>query len=91
MYNCLFYVVICTTTSHNIGHFLFYVTMIKSTELRKYAFPDQYLLDFFLVLVGTTTSQNIRHFNTLYKQVAFKDINAHIPHIYEAIRRKGVY
>ena len=44
-------------------------TMDKCTDLRKYAFLDPWLLDFFfLVLVSTTTSQNIRHFfNTLYR------------------------
>ena len=43
---------------------LFLGTMNKCTELRKYAFPNPCLLDFFLVFVGTTTSQNIRHFLT---------------------------
>ena len=43
---------------------LFSATMNKCIELRKYAFPDTCLLEFFLVLVGTTTSQNIRHFLT---------------------------
>ena len=42
-------------------------TTNKCKEIRKYAFPDPCLLDFFLVLVDTTTSQNIRHFfNTLF-------------------------
>ena len=38
--------------------------MNKCTELRKYAFPDPFLLDCFIVLVDST-SQNIRHFLTL--------------------------
>ena len=40
-----FHVVICTTTSWNIGH-LFLATMNKCIELRMYAFPDICLLDF---------------------------------------------
>ena len=40
---------------------LFLCTVNKCIELRKYLFPDQCLLHFFLILVGTTSSQNIRH------------------------------
>ena len=42
-----FHVVMCTTTSHNIGH-LFLAAMNKCTELRKYAFPDHIYWTFFL-------------------------------------------
>ena len=53
-----FHVLICTNTSQ-YWTVLFLATMNKCTELRKYAFPDPCLLDFFFV--STTTSQNIPH------------------------------
>ena len=56
-------------------------TMDKCTDLRKYAFQDPCLLDFFLVLLGTTTSQNIRHF--FFKP---KNVSSYI--LYTARKRK---
>ena len=58
-----FYIVIYTTTSHNIGHFVFshYEQVYRTQKVCVSGPMFIGLFFFFLVLVGTITSQNIHH------------------------------